>query len=82
MPMRPSSPFLHRLFVCLALLCAFGLGWSLVPLPPEAARVAVEPLLPSTATHEIIIQRKVLVGLGVQCREDAVRNLTVCACRD
>jgi hypothetical protein len=82
MPTRTSNPFLQRLLLCLALLCAFALGWSLVPLPPEAARVTPETLLPSTATHEIVIQRRVLVGLGVQCREDAARNLTVCACRE
>jgi hypothetical protein len=79
---RFSSAVLQRLCLALLLLCAFALGWSLVPLPPEAARVTSETLLPSTATHEIVIQRRVLVGVGVQCREDVTRNLTVCACRE
>jgi hypothetical protein len=36
--------------------------------------------MPSVQRHEIIIQRKILIGIGIRCWEDPEQHLTMCAC--
>jgi hypothetical protein len=63
-----------------AVLAITAALWLYKGCDGEAARVQREPVLPSTQVHEVIIQRKVLIGLGVYCREDAEHNIMLCGC--
>jgi hypothetical protein len=70
-----------RLFYGLLVAAAFGLGWSLTPPSPQAARAA-DPLLPSVQQHKITVQTDLVIGLGVKCASDVEHNVTVCRCAD